>query len=55
MNVLYSPEQKGRPLGSEALTDRRTNVQKLKKKNEIFDLVFDQETANFSSSKNTEK
>ena len=32
MNVLYSDEQKRQPLGSQALTDRRTYIQKLKKK-----------------------
>ena len=44
MNVLYSVEQKGQPLGSEALTDRRTIIQKLKKKKiELFDAVFEPE------------
>ena len=39
MNVLYSAEQKCQPLGSQALTDRRTDVQKVKKKLELFDVT----------------
>ena len=39
-NVLYSTEQKCQLLGFQALTDRRTNVQKLREeKNEIFDVT----------------
>ena len=44
MNVLYSAEQKGQSLASQALTDKRQRTE-IKKKNELFDVVFDQETA----------
>ena len=36
MDVLYLAEKKCQPLGSQALTDRRTNVQKLKNKDLSF-------------------
>ena len=39
MIVLYSAEQKGQPLGSQALTERRTNKKK-QQKNELFDVFF---------------